>query len=284
MFFHQLDCNLPGGCRGALGERTLVAVGQRAQCAEKHFPRDDRSRGYGKVGFSMVFLNEFDFSAFLHEGPQYLTRIAELVRNSAGALGHDFEEVFDRPGMAPGENGVDIFHAGVQAVIGARADGHHTEAPAQELAQVAPKIERPVVARDPFAVADVHLPHGRSEGGIHEGGRHHQWSEQITLSALVNAHMRLDCLRIENVLVADLHGLEHERLENELHEIRGALALNETFAALVESDVVIRRFGSDDGIGNGFEAVIAVPENAAKFALLFGCERVSERGSLLHGA
>ena len=58
----------------------------------------------------------------------------------------------------------------------------------------------------------------------------------LALAAFVDAHVRLDRFRVEDVFVPDAHAFQHKRLHDKHDEILGALTLDQALAAPVKAD------------------------------------------------
>ena len=72
-----------------------------------------------------------------------------------------------------------------------------------------------------------------------------------------------DGFGVEDVLVAETGLLQHQRFQDKRDEIRGALALDQAFSALVERDVAVRR-RTAIGVLDGCGAVVAVAEDSVR--------------------
>ncbi len=170
--------------------------------------------------------------------------------------------------MPPGQQVVDAPHLRIQPVVSRIANGHNGEARAQQFADVAGHLKRLAVGGDGLAVAHAHFTKGMHQAFIYIGGRNDHGSKEITFSAFVNAHVRLNRLGIQQILIAQLDVLENLRFQPERHPLLRAPALHQAFAALVEGDVAIGPLCRDQGVFHRHGPVIPGPQQLDQSLLL----------------
>ena len=201
--------------RSALGDG-LDALGRLdlAEREEERLAGEDGGGGDGDVGLGAGVLLELDLAAALHE--RALDAVAvELVGDRARARRHGGEQVLDGARVAPGEEPVDAVHLRVEAVVRRVADADDGVAVgAEEAPDSGGDAQGLLVARDALAVAHAELAQRFDEFLVGVGGGNAQGAEEVALAALVDAHVRLQLARVENVLVADADLAEHHGLED----------------------------------------------------------------------
>ena len=79
--------------------------------------REDRRCGHGDVALRFRALVELNAAPFLEQRALDERRIGKLVRESARTIRAGFEQVFDDPRMAPGEQLIQVAELPIQLVV-----------------------------------------------------------------------------------------------------------------------------------------------------------------------
>ena len=169
------------------------------------------------------------------------------------ALRREFEHVFQRAGMAPGEEAVEVADGFVGAVVGFRADDHDAElAPDQSLGFFGQAGYLRIVL-DRLGIPDSGLRKRiRRRGVLHKHTCHDQRPEKIALPALVDPGMRVLEFQQGRRLRLVRRESDH-RLQHEFHEILRPGALDNELAGPVGGDLRLFAGGFEQHIRPGRE-------------------------------
>ncbi len=220
-----------------------------AQSVKEGGAREDGGGGDGGVGLGFGALIHFDFFAVFHQRAFDAMGGAEFIGEGARAVGHFFEEIFDGARVAPGEDAVDVFHAGVHAVVGFGAEGDDGEFSVELFADGGGELQGDAVAGNLFAVFGADFLKDCDGFGVGVDGGDDERAKEVAFAAFVDSHMGLDTLGVVDGFVAEAGFARDVGFENKGDPLFCTFPLNETFAGVVEVDAAV--VGGDGNLGVG---------------------------------
>lgn len=149
--------------------------------------------------------------------------------------------------MPPGEEPVQVPDLVVEGVVllGADGDDGVRRLGADRLGEL---VDPPGAERLAVRHAEVEQPARGLPVDVDRGDE--EGPEIVPLAALVHADARLGDGRVEQLLVAERHLLEHRGLEVELYEFARALSLDEELAVRERGDAHAVLGGRETGVGD----------------------------------
>ena len=106
-------------------------------------------------------------------------------------IGNDIQQVFDSARVSPCQHCINVAHFHVEFVVGGWSYLDDAESFSEQSSQVSTHAEGFLVARDVFAVFNVHIPHFPDKLAVNVSACYDYWSEEVAFSAFVDAHMWL---------------------------------------------------------------------------------------------
>lgn len=171
------------GWRSAFGEGGADFAGEALEAKEKFSPCQDRCRGDGYVRFGFRSLFQYDLSSFFLQHTENQPLVSELIGDGSLAM-HLCEQGFQRLGMAPGEQAVQIFDLGVEFVVLLWPD--RDDAVRANGLDVGGHLKNPPI-RNVLAVPDLHEPEFPLGRAVDKDGGDDEGAEVITLPGFVDA-------------------------------------------------------------------------------------------------
>src|ERR1700731_229435 len=186
----------------------------------------NRRRRHRNVRFGARPLLDGDLLPMTKQRLFHPPRIRELVGQRARAVRFFGQQVFDHPGVTPGEQFVQIAEFLIQLVIFRWTNQHDFDQTHRILSNRICQRDNPGIRPDTVAVLHPGLNQFSRDPVVYIDARDHERSEKIALSAFVHAEMRLEHFRRVHFLIAELRLAQNFRLQLELHEFFYALALH----------------------------------------------------------
>ena len=197
---------------------------------------------------------------------------AEFIGERARAVGDLFEQVFDGARVAPGENAVDVFHAGVHAVVGFGAEGDDGVFAVELFTDCRGKLQGDAVAGDAFAVFGAYFLQDFDGFGVGVDCGDDERAEEVAFAAFVNPHVGLNAFGVVDGFVAEAGFAGHFGFEGEGDPFFSAFALNEAFARVVEVDAAVFGADGDAGVGDFGGGIFRILKNENQLFLLFSAK------------
>ena len=236
----------------------------------------------GGVGLGFGPLVHFYFFSVFHERAFNTVSGPEFVGEGARAVGHFFEEVFDGACMAPGQNAVDVFHAGIHAVVGFGSEGDDGEFAGELFADIGGDLQGDAVAGDFFTVFGSEFLEDFDRLGVGVDRGDDERAKEIAFAAFVDAHVGLDAFGIVNGFIAQKGFARDFWLKDKSDPLFSAFSLYKAFPGVVKVDATIQGSHRDLGVRHFRGGVFGILKDFDQFDLL----RVGEfdgMGVLFHG-
>jgi A/G-specific adenine glycosylase len=195
--------------------------------------------------------------------------MGKFIRECAWTVRHLFEQIFQRAGMSPGEQSVEIAKLPIEFVILLRTQAEDGMRRAQS-ANFSGQLANSPIRRDAFAVGNPEFPKGPGQLGIDVNRRDDQRPEEIAFARFINSDVGAEHLRIELFLITKSCRTEDLGFQNISDKIFQSAALKEDLRPLgVNQNIqfVLRRRIETVGLFEERKAPVA--QNLPQFPGLF---------------